>query len=116
MTIDPKNPVDVARALIACESVTPDEGGALALLERLLAPLGFEIERPVFSAEGTPDIENLYARHGEGEAFVFAGHTDVVPPGDVAKWRHNPFVGAAEAPPDFGGVDAAGHRRSPSLP
>ncbi len=102
MTIDPKNPVDVARALIACESVTPDEGGALALLERLLAPLGFAVDRPVFSADGTPDIENLYAKRGEGEAFVFAGHTDVVPPGDVSKWRHNPFVGAAEAGELFG--------------
>ncbi|WP_020180787.1 succinyl-diaminopimelate desuccinylase [Methylopila sp. M107] len=97
MTIDPKKPADVARALIACESVTPDDGGALALLESLLTPLGFAIERPVFTAEDTPDIENLYARRGEGEVFLFAGHTDVVPPGDVSKWRHDPFVGAAEA-------------------
>lgn len=96
MTIDPKNPVEVARALIACESVTPAEGGALALLENLLTPLGFSVERPVFTAENTPDVENLYARRGEGPALVFAGHTDVVPPGDMAKWRHHPFIGAAE--------------------
>lgn len=91
MTVDPRDPVAVAQALIACPSVTPEEGGALALLERLLRPLGFEVHRPVFSAEGTPDVENLFARRGEGEAFVFAGHTDVVPPGDVGRWRRGPF-------------------------
>lgn len=96
MTIDPKNPVEVARALIACESVTPAEGGALQLLESLLAPLGFAVDRPTFSDDNTPDVENLYARRGDGAALVFAGHTDVVPPGDVARWRHQPFIGAAE--------------------
>ncbi|MFJ5487554.1 succinyl-diaminopimelate desuccinylase, partial [Hansschlegelia beijingensis] len=83
MSLDPRDPVAVAQALIACPSVTPEEGGALALLEGLLRPLGFEVHRPVFSAEGTPDVENLFARRGEGDAFVFAGHTDVVPPGDA---------------------------------
>ncbi|PZQ14228.1 MAG: succinyl-diaminopimelate desuccinylase [Ancylobacter novellus] len=94
MTIDPKDPVAVAQALIACESVTPAEGGALALLERLLTPLGFTVSRPVFSDVGTPDVENLYARRGEGPAFVFAGHTDVVPVGEAARWTRGPFSGA----------------------
>jgi succinyl-diaminopimelate desuccinylase len=94
MSIDARDPVAVAQALIACESVTPAEGGALALLESLLKPLGFSVERPVFSAEGTPDVENLYARRGQGPAFVFAGHTDVVPTGDLARWTHAPFSGA----------------------
>lgn len=93
-SLDPKDPVAVAQALIACRSVTPDEGGAHALLERLLAPLGFEVHRPTFSDEGTPDIANLYARRGAGEAFVFAGHTDVVPPGDETRWSQPPFSGA----------------------
>lgn len=96
MTIDPKDPVAVAQALIACESVTPEEGGALALLESLLAPLGFTVHRPVFSDEGTPDVENLYARRGEGPAFVLAGHTDVVPVGEAARWTQAPFSGAIE--------------------
>jgi succinyl-diaminopimelate desuccinylase len=96
MTIDPKDPVAVARGLIGCESVTPAEGGALALLESLLAPLGFEVHRPVFSDENTPDVENLYARRGEGPAFVFAGHTDVVPVGEAARWTKGPFSGAIE--------------------
>jgi succinyl-diaminopimelate desuccinylase len=91
MSIDPRDPVAVAQALIACPSVTPAEGGALALLESMLAPLGFAVERPVFSAAGTPDVENLYARRGDGEAFVFAGHTDVVPPGDLSRWTSGPF-------------------------
>ncbi|GLK68628.1 succinyl-diaminopimelate desuccinylase [Hansschlegelia plantiphila] len=94
MTIDPRDPVAVAQGLIACESVTPAEGGALALIEALLTPLGFVVDRPVFSAEGTPDVENLYARRGSGAAFVFAGHTDVVPVGDVARWTQGPFSGA----------------------
>jgi succinyl-diaminopimelate desuccinylase len=93
MSIDPRDPVAVAQALIRCPSVTPAEGGALALLERLLAPLGFSIERPVFSEDGTPDVENLYARRGEGPALVFAGHTDVVPAGDASRWRSDPFSG-----------------------
>ena len=94
MTIDPKDPVAVAQGLIACESVTPAEGGALALLESLLAPLGFAVSRPVFTDQNTPDIENLYARRGEGPAFVFAGHTDVVPVGEAAAWTQPPFSGA----------------------
>lgn len=89
------DPVAIARDLIACPSVTPDEGGALALLERLLAPAGFEVHRPVFSAPGTPDVENLFAAIGDGERHLcFAGHTDVVPPGDAARWSHGPFDGA----------------------
>jgi succinyl-diaminopimelate desuccinylase len=86
------DPVAIARDLIACPSVTPAEAGALDVLERLLAPAGFTVERPVFSAEGTPDVENLLASIGSGgRHLVFAGHTDVVPPGDPASWRHDPF-------------------------
>lgn len=80
-------------ALIKCPSVTPDEGGALDALSDMLAPLGCRIERPVFAEPGTPDIENLYARLGEGgRHLMFAGHTDVVPPGDEAAWTHPPFA------------------------
>jgi succinyl-diaminopimelate desuccinylase len=74
--------------------VTPAEGGALVALERLLAPAGFATERVVFSEPGMPDVANLYARIGGGAPFLlFAGHTDVVPPGDVARWRSPPFAG-----------------------
>lgn len=89
------DPVDILSRLIRCPSVTPDEGGALAALETMLAPLGFAVERPMFSGEGTPDVENLFARAGSsGPHLVFAGHTDVVPPGEISDWREGPFSAA----------------------
>ena len=92
--VDAADPVSVARALIACPSVTPAEGGALALLEALLSAEGFSVARPVFSEAGTADVENLFARIGAGEpTLAFAGHTDVVPPGPEAAWTHPPFSG-----------------------
>jgi succinyl-diaminopimelate desuccinylase len=84
--------LSITRALVQCPSVTPVEGGALGYLEGLLKAAGFGIHRPVFTEEGTPDIDNLYARIGTGSpCLVFAGHTDVVPPGNLAAWTHPPF-------------------------
>ncbi|TCD16469.1 succinyl-diaminopimelate desuccinylase [Oricola cellulosilytica] len=92
MSSRPVDPVSNLRTLIQCPSVTPAEGGALDALAAMLAPLKFEIERPVFTEAGTPDIENLYARYGRtGPHLMFAGHTDVVPVGDDAVWSHPPF-------------------------
>jgi succinyl-diaminopimelate desuccinylase len=99
MTLDLRldDPVAIARALLLCPSVTPAEGGAIDLVAKIAAALGFAVDRPVFAEDGTPDIENLFARRGAGGPhFVFAGHTDVVPPGDVARWRHDPFAGTIE--------------------
>jgi len=91
------DPVALTRALVHCPSVTPEEGGALAALEAVLRPAGFTVERMTFSEPGTPDVENLYARIGTGAPYLlFAGHTDVVPPGDPAQWRHGPFAGEVE--------------------
>jgi succinyl-diaminopimelate desuccinylase len=93
----PCDVVALAQKLIRCPSVTPAEGGALTLLADVLSKAGFTVERPVFSGPGTPDVQNLYARIGAGEpCLVFAGHTDVVPPGEVASWRHDPFAGVIE--------------------
>lgn len=93
----PTDPAENLASLIRCRSVTPAEGGALSALEQMLAPLGFSIDRPVFREAGTPDVENLYARLlGNGPHLMFAGHTDVVPPGDEAAWRHPPFSAAVE--------------------
>lgn len=84
----------IARDLIRCPSVTPAEGGALAFLEKLLGEAGFKVDRVIFKDEDTPDVENLFATIGSGKPhFVFAGHTDVVPAGNAADWRHGPFEG-----------------------
>src|SRR6056297_1753449 len=86
-----------AQALIRCPSVTPEDGGALAVVSDALKQAGFTISRPVFSERDTPDVENLYARYGtKSPLLVFAGHTDVVPPGDEGGWRHPPFAGETE--------------------
>lgn len=82
------------RDLIRCPSVTPAEGGALDFLQRVLTGAGFSCERVIFSEPGTPDIDNLYARIGTDAPYLlFAGHTDVVPPGDETRWTHAPFAG-----------------------
>jgi len=90
----PADPIAFARDLLRCPSITPAEGGALALLEKTLSGAGFSVHRLTFSEPGAGDVENLYARIGvAGPHLVFAGHTDVVPPGDEARWRHPPFAG-----------------------
>jgi succinyl-diaminopimelate desuccinylase len=91
MTADP---VAIARDLLRCPSVTPAEGGALTFLEGVLKTAGFTVHRMTFREAGTEDVENLYARIGTGKPnLVFAGHTDVVPPGDEKTWKHPPFSG-----------------------
>jgi succinyl-diaminopimelate desuccinylase len=90
----PADPVAIARDLLRCPSVTPVEGGALTFLEKTLKAAGFTVHRMTFSEPGTADVENLYARIGTtGPHIMFAGHTDVVPPGDVKAWSHAPFSG-----------------------
>ena len=87
------DPLAIARDLIRCPSVTPAEGGALAYLADLLRRAGFAVHRMTFTQAGTPDIENLYARiGGAGPHLMFAGHTDVVPPGNDTAWQHPPFA------------------------
>jgi len=89
---NPPSALDIARALVAFPSVTPDDAGALPYVQRLLAEAGFATEVVSFTEAGTPTIANLWARFGRAAPnFVFAGHTDVVPPGDAARWRFPPF-------------------------
>lgn len=103
------SPSFVLRQLIRCRSVTPDHGGCFDVLQTMAAELGFTSERPRFSAEGTPTIENFYAKRQDsalsaaekGKAgkrktakhLLFAGHIDVVPAGEAALWRFPPFDG-----------------------
>ncbi len=85
------DPVEFAKQLIACDSVTPADGGAQAVLAEALASIGFEVHR--FTHGEPPDgpIENLFATRGcGGRHFAFAGHTDVVPPGEG--WLSDPFA------------------------
>ena len=94
MTFDPRDAIALTQALVRCPSVTPEEGGALQLLQDILDEAGFETHRCVFQEEGMPDVDNLYARYGRGSpCLLFAGHTDVVPTGDEALWTHPPFSG-----------------------
>jgi succinyl-diaminopimelate desuccinylase len=74
--------IDLTRQLIRKPSVTPADAGAMDVVERTLAGLGFACRRMRFG-----DIENLYARYGTARPnLCFAGHTDVVPVGDRAAW------------------------------
>ena len=85
----PLDPGALAQALIRRPSVTPADEGAMAVVEQALTDLGFSCRRMPFAG-----IENLYARRGtDGPNLCFAGHTDVVPVGEAAAWRHEPFAG-----------------------
>jgi succinyl-diaminopimelate desuccinylase len=86
---DPTDPVALTAALIRCPSVTPDEGGALVLLERLLSAEGFQCTR--VDRVGTANLFARWGRAGANRSFGFNGHTDVVPVGDRAAWTHDPF-------------------------
>ena len=86
--------LSIAQALIRCPSVTPADAGALGVLEHLLKPAGFEVHRVTFSEAGFADVDNLYARIGKDAPHItFAGHTDVVPAGNEAAWKHGAFAG-----------------------
>jgi succinyl-diaminopimelate desuccinylase len=86
--------LSITRDLVRCPSVTPADAGALGVLEKLLTAAGFETHRVTFSEAGTADIDNLYARIGNSAPHIsFAGHTDVVPPGDEKAWTVGAFSG-----------------------
>ncbi len=84
----PPDPLPLAQALLRCRSVTPADGGAQDVLAAALEAAGFTVTRLRFGA-----TDNLYAERGSGRHLCFAGHTDVVPPGD-ATWHHEPFAAA----------------------
>ena len=84
--------LELSKSLICRPSVTPEDVGALGVLEDFLQSIGLTCHRLPFSETGTQSVDNLYARIGTGAPnFCFAGHTDVVPPGDVKKWTSDPF-------------------------
>ena len=86
--------LELAQSLIRCPSVTPADAGALDVLQKALEARGFDCKRKVFDGNGSDAIDNLYARLGtKGRNFCFAGHTDVVPAGDLDAWTVDPFGG-----------------------
>ena len=85
---------ELAARMIRCPSVTPADEGALDVLQEELEGLGFKCWRLPFSEPGAAEVDNLYARLGNGApTFCFAGHTDVVPVGDAGQWQSDPFSG-----------------------
>lgn len=93
MQVTPIDPIEFAAALIRRPSITGTDAGALDTLQEQLEALGFACKRYPFG-EGEHFVDNLYARLGTAAPnFCFAGHTDVVPTGDAAKWASAPFAG-----------------------
>ena len=87
------DPIALTQSLIQCKSLTPRQDGALDLVQRYLTPLGFNCVRLPFGQDEAM-VDNLYARLGESSPnFCFAGHIDVVPPGDLSQWSSDPFLG-----------------------
>jgi succinyl-diaminopimelate desuccinylase len=88
------DPLPLARELIRRPSITPEDHGALEVAAEALRGLGFACHPLTFEEPGTAPVANLYARLGEHPPnLAFAGHTDVVPPGNVAAWTVDPFAG-----------------------
>ena len=86
------DPLELTKSLIECQSVTPEDGGAQEVLSKTLKNLGFECNELVFEDSESPKVKNLYARIGKTSPnFCFAGHTDVVPVGDLKLWESEPF-------------------------
>ena len=89
MAQTPVDPVALTADLVRCPSVTPEEGGALHLLEALLSDAGFECTR--VDRNGTANLFARWGERGAAKSFGFNGHTDVVPVGDEAAWSVPPF-------------------------
>lgn len=89
--------LEIAKGLIRCKSVTPVNDGAIEYLANILESHGFECHILDFEEKGFATIRNLYARYGKSEPnFCFAGHTDVVPIGNLSSWKHDPFAAEVE--------------------
>jgi succinyl-diaminopimelate desuccinylase len=103
----PDDPVRLLRDLIACPSVTPETAGVLDVLDHALSAIGFAVTRLRFEGDDSYPVDNLFATRGSsGRRLLFAGHTDVVPPGELGNWTSDPFV-AREADGKLYGRGAA---------
>ena len=107
-TTDAQEPtLALTRDLIACASVTPEDAGCQSLMMARLQQAGFAVEPLRFG-----EVDNFWATRGSsGPLLVFAGHTDVVPPGDTGQWESDPFI-ATEAGADLVGRGTADMKSS----
>ena len=86
------NELKLAKELIKFPSITPVDAGVIKFLEKKLKKLGFKTKILEFKEKGYQPVKNLYARLGtKGQNFMFAGHVDIVPPGNIKDWTINPF-------------------------
>ena len=86
--------ISLTQALVRCPSITPKDEGALGIVEKYLKLIGFKSKKLTFNQEGSYEVNNLFASIGKnGKHLAFAGHTDVVPPGEEASWTYPPFSG-----------------------
>jgi len=86
--------ISLTQALVRCPSITPKDEGALGIVEKYLKLIGFKSKKLTFNKEGSYEVNNLFASIGKnGKHLAFAGHTDVVPPGEEASWTYPPFSG-----------------------
>ena len=86
------NELKLAKELIKFPSITPVDAGVMKFLEKKLKKLGFKTKILDFKERGFKPVKNLYARFGSKEPnFCYAGHLDVVPPGNIKDWTTNPF-------------------------
>ena len=83
----------ITKNLIKRKSITPHNEGAIELVASYLRKLGFSCKILSFEEKGSAKVTNLYAQLGKGKNFCFAGHTDVVPPGNIKNWKYDPFSG-----------------------
>ncbi len=91
------DPVVLTQDLVKCQSITPEDRGALNIVEKHLNHLNFTCNRLNFSSNNSYEVDNLFATIGSsGKHLAFAGHTDVVPPGNENSWKYNPFSATIE--------------------
>ena len=97
------NPIKLTQVLVKCRSITPKDDGALLVVQEHLSSMGFDCSPLLFSGNGSYKVKNLFATIGsDGPHLAFAGHTDVVPPGNESSWKHPPFSAIIEGDKLFG--------------
>tara|TARA_A100001011_G_scaffold343020_1_gene376994 strand:- start:54 stop:1226 length:1173 start_codon:yes stop_codon:yes gene_type:complete len=97
------DPIVLTQSLVQCASITPEDNGALKIVEDHLKTIGFDCYPLKFSGNNSYEVKNLFATIGnKGKHFAYAGHTDVVPIGNESSWKYPPFSGKIENKKLFG--------------